>query len=243
MSTINIPVRLALILFITTSLQQANAKPKPSFRSNLKQFGYVEARDVWEYSSLGFLSDDLLLVTINQQRFSHKIAPLSANLLVFQLSTKKVISSAVMMVARSSRSVVPLSSGDFLVASILDVKLCSPDLRCKKIVVGGLIDLKHLKGLGDLVLRPEDVSSDGKRCISSELSSTIWNKISHPISIDEPSPDDYRRITVFDKASKKPLISLHYNPKNQIVGAAISPGGTKLAVVRRGTLEVYDLPK
>ena len=240
-----------VVLSMVCMPQHADAKARPSFRWNLKQYGYVESSSVDEYSSLGFLSDDLLLVTLNQRTF-RGTEPVTTDkppskLLLFQLSARKVIRSALMAVAKSPRSVVPLCDGDFLVASVWDVRLCSSELRCVKSFVtnaGAPIDsgsVKLLTGLGDLILRPEDASADGKRSISSELSSTVWNKISHPIDIDEPRRPDHRELTVFDKTSNKTLISLHYNPKNQIVGAAISPGGTKLAIVRHGVLEVYDI--
>jgi hypothetical protein len=102
--------------------------------------------------------------------------------------------------------------------------------------------MKLLTGSDNLVLCGDNVSVNGARSVTSELRSTIWNKIMHPLDIDEPSPPDFRRVTVYDKRSGKTLLSLHYNPKNRLVGPALSPNGTRLAIVQKGALEVYDLP-
>ncbi len=142
----------------------------------------------------------------------------------------------------------PLVSGNFLVLTASDVKLCSSDLRCEKsFPTKGLVtldsdSLKLLEGADTLVLRVDEASTNGARTVTSELGSTIWNRIMHPLDIDEPSPPNFRRITVYDNRSGKTVLSLHYNPKNHSVGPALSPNGTKLAIVREGVLEVYDLP-
>ena len=244
---------LLVLLIVSFQPQSADAKDKSSFRAELKQFGYLN--DAAEYSSLGFLSDDLLLVTINQ-RVSHAVDPLvtdepPSTLVVFDLTTKQAVRRALMPVTKSARSVAPLVSGEFLVLSMSDVKMCSPDLHCEKsfptkaVVTLDSDSLKLLEQLGrtDLpMLRVDDASTDGARKVTTELSSTIWNRIMHPISIDEPSPDDLRRVSVYDNRYRKTVLSLHYNPKNHLVGPALSPNGTRLAIVREGVLEVYDLP-
>jgi len=149
---------------------------------------------------------------------------------------------------KSARSVASLTDGNFLVASASDIKLCSPDLRCersfptKAAIPLDLDNAKRLTGI-DIVFRSNDASSDGARELSSELSSSRWYRIRHPLGgIDEPSPPNFRRISVYDRRSRKTLLSLHYNPKNHLVGAALSPDGTKVAIVREGILEVYELP-
>ena len=246
---------LLVLLIVSFQPQSAEAKDKFSFRAKLKQFGYVTDSYGGEYSSLSFLSDNLLLVTINQG-VSHGVDPLvtdepPSTLIVFDLTTKQAVRRASMVVRKSARSVAPLVSGDFLVLSMSDVKMCSPDLHCersfptKAVATLDSDSLKLLEQLGrtDLpMLRVDDASTDGVRKVTTELSSTIWNRIMHPISIDEPSPDDFRRISVYDSRDGKTVLSLHYNPKNHLVGPALSPNGSKLAIVRDGALEVYDLP-
>jgi len=246
------PDRVSAFILLIASLYAGSAKAndKPSFQVDLKQFGYV--MDAAEYSYLGFLSGDLLLVVVNQQVF-YRVQPLTTDspastLVVFDVARKQMLHCAPITVTKASRSVAVLTSGDFLVASLENVKLCSFDLRCEKSFPshgGPPIDLNEARtSTGrDVALRSEDLSVDGTRSVSSELSSTTWNKITHPLGgIDEPTRPNFRRITVYDIRSQKTLISLHYDPKGHLVGPALSPDGRKLAVVREGMLEIFDVP-
>jgi hypothetical protein len=247
----------ALVLLITSfhswsaqAKDKPHAKAKLSFRVDLKQFGYIT--DAAEYSSLGFLSNDLLLLVVNQRVF-YPVQPLTTDspastFIVFDVAKKQTLHSAQMMVTKSPRSVAVLSTGDFLVASLSDVRLCSADLQCKKSFPshgGPPLDsdeARKITGM-DVALQSDDVSIDGSRAVSADLSSTMWNKISHPFgNIDEPTSPDSRRISVYDNRSRKTLISLHYDPKNHVIGPALSPNGTTLGVVSSGALEIFELP-
>ena len=217
-----------------------------SFRADLRLFGYSTGQKVPEYSSVIFLSNDVLLVSINQWRFGPDAS--TAKLIVFELLKKGAIRQAVMPVRPWSHSVAPLNNSEFLVLTGPEVTLCTAELRCEKsFETDGLVsnldqeNMKWLKGGEDLVLRPEESSVDGSRSLGMELRSTTWNKTTHPLDIDEPAPPNYRRIDVYDKSVAKVIFSLEYNPKNHIVPAALSPNGAKLAIVRDGKLEVYDL--
>jgi hypothetical protein len=241
----------ALVLLATSfhswsaqAKDRPDAKNRSSFRVDLKQFGYLT--DEGEFSSLGFLSNNLLLVVVNQGVL-FSVQPLST-FIVFDVAKKQPLHSAQMMVTKSPGAVAVLTSGDFLVASSSDVKLCSADLRCDKSFpshAGYPLDsdkVKKITGM-DIALRPDDVSIDNSRAISAELSSTIWNKITHPLGgIDEPTPPNFRRISVYDNRSRETIFSMHYDPKNHLIGPALSPNGSRLAVVREGTLELFDLP-
>jgi hypothetical protein len=241
-----------LILLIgTIQSSGATSKDIPTFRADLAQFGFLNGRGVGEYSSISFLSADLLLVAINQRRFA-AVEPLSTDnppstLVLFDVRKKQVLRTAGIKIMKSAQSVASLTDGNFLVASASDITLCSPDLHCEKsfptktAIPLGSDRAKLLTGI-DFVFRSDDASADGVRELSSELSSTVWYRIRHPLDIDEPSPPNFRRISVYDKRSGKTLLSLHYNPKNHLVGAALSPDGTKLAIVREGILEIYELP-
>ena len=228
---------------------EANDGDKPSFRADLKRFGYIA--NAAEYSSLGFLSDDLLVVVVNQRVF-HRVEPLttdspSSTFIVFDVTKKKALQSAQMRVTKSPRSVAVLSNGDFLVDSLANVRLCSADLRCEKSSPshGGLpLDSDEARKITrmDVTLRPDDTSADGSRAVSAELSANTRNKITHPLGgVDEPTLN-LRRISVSDNRSHKTLISLHYDPKNHVIRPALSPNGTTLAVVSSGALEIFELP-
>jgi hypothetical protein len=172
---VNFPRQLrayALVLLITSfqswsaqAKDKHDAKDKPSFRVDLKQFGYIT--DAAEYSSLGFLSNDLLLLVVNQRLF-YRVQPLTTDspastFIVFDVAKKQTLHSAQMIVTKSPRSVAVLSTGDFLVASLSDVRLCSADLQCKKSFPthgGSPLDSDEAKKITgpDVALRPDEVS-------------------------------------------------------------------------------------
>jgi hypothetical protein len=243
-------LELVLLIGIVPSFG-TTSQDRPSFRADLTQFGFLNGREVGEYSSISFLSADLLLVAINQRQFA-AVEPLTTDnppstLVLFDVRKKQVVSRASIKVMKSAQSVVLLNDGNFLVSSASDIKLCSPDLRCEKSFAtkaAAPLDSDYAKRVTgiDVAFRSNDVSADGAREVSSELSSTTWYRIRHPLDNDEPSPPNFRRISVYDKRLRKTLLSLHYNPKNHLVRAALSPDGTKLAIVREGVLEVYELP-
>jgi len=98
--------------------------------------GFHENTEAEEYSSLRFLSNDLLFLVVNQRVF-YRVQPLTTDspastFIVFDLAKKQTLHSAQMRVTKSPRSVAVLSTGDFLAASLSDVRLCSADLQCKK---------------------------------------------------------------------------------------------------------------
>jgi len=246
---------LVWFIFLLVSISHAaEAKDKQFFRADLEQFGYISGAGATEYSSLGFLSEDFLLVVVNQRVFGRveamrNIDEPPSKLIVFDLNKKQLSQSAVMAVMKAPGAVAPLTDGQFIVLSKSLVRVCSADLRCDKSFPtnGGLAtldadSLKLLYGEKKFTLRDTNASKNGTRSVSTELSSTIWNKITHPISIDEQPADDFRRISVRDNRSGKTLFSMHYNPKNHSVGPTLSPNGTRLAIVREGVLEVYELP-
>lgn len=245
---------LLAVLIASTLPRSAVAKDKPSFRADLKQFGYVESNGPAEYSTLGFLSDDLLLIAVNQRLF-HTVDPIKAPdeppsvVAVFDLNKSRLLRQISMPITKSRNSVAPLTSGRFLVLSNSDAKLCSADLRCERsFPTNGAFDELNssaLKVLGITdggVLRDDRASADGARIITSELSYTGWNKMVNILDIDQGRPQNLWRITVIEAKSGKILLSLHWNPKTHLVSPALSPSGNKLAVVRKGVLEVYDVP-
>jgi hypothetical protein len=242
------------VLILTSALRCADGRREPSFRADLQQFGYIEGSGPQEYSTLGFLSEDLLLAAINQRLF-HGADPIKAPdeppsiLVVFDLKKKQVSRKTSMPVTKSPHSVALLSNGRFLILSTSDVSLCSADLRCEEsFPTHGAFDelnsdtLKLLGITSDGALREDRASADGTRIVTGELSYTAWNKMVDVLDIDQSRPENRWRICVLEAKSGKILFSLQWNPKTHLVGPALSPSGTKLAVVRKGVLEVYDVP-
>ena len=101
--------------------------------------------------------------------------------------------------------------------SMSDAKLCSAELTCpQSFPTNGILtaldaeDLKLLQGGNAFILRDGRGSDDGQRTLTSEVSTTTWKKITHPLDgIDEPSPPDLLRITVRDNPSGQVVLSLH----------------------------------
>jgi len=234
---------LALSLILFGESYNAAAKDQPLFRAELKQFGPVTGHD---YSSVGFLSDDLLLVLVAA---CDEPCRTDGTLLVFDVSKKQAVRNEKTSVKSRELSIVPLTDGNFLVRSSSEVKLCSAELRCEKSL--SMRDLatpltsetlRQLDGANDLTVRRSDTSSDGSRIVNTALDSTLWNKISHPLDIDAPASENVRRISVYEMRTGKTLFAMHYNPKNSFVLPALSPNGTRLAILRKGSLEVYGIP-
>jgi hypothetical protein len=245
---------LLVVLIVSALPRSADAEGKPSLRADLNQFGYIGGNGPAEYSTLGFLSDDLLLVVINQRVF-HGVDPIKAPdeppslLAVFDLNKKQILRKVSMPITKTRDSVVPLTSGRFLILSNTEVRLCSADLRCERsFPTNGAFDelssnaLKVLGITDQGAPRDEHASADATRVITSELSYTGWNKIVNILDIDQSRPENLWRIAVTEARSGKVLLSLHWNPKTHLVSPALSPSGTRLAVVRKGALEVYDVP-
>jgi hypothetical protein len=226
---------------------------KPFFQAKLREFGYVVDGRVGEYSSVDFLSDNVLLVAINQRVFRNG-EPLNTDLppstlVVFDLDQRREVRTAAIAVMKKREVVAPLASGMFLALSVKDVKVCSAELSCDQSypTKGAVtqLDSDSLRSIGmkdGYVLRSENTSADGTRTLSTELRRSAWSKVTHPLAIDEPGPFDVRRVTVHDTASNATLIDFDYDPKNQLIDPVLSPDGKRLAVVRLGTLEVYELP-
>src|SRR5579863_730374 len=85
----------------------ASSQPSPVFRQNLHPFGYItkapEHNGV-DYSDINFLTDDLVLVTVNN-KFYGSMEPLFGDhplskLLLFDVSRKSLVKSADMPVEK-----------------------------------------------------------------------------------------------------------------------------------------------
>src|SRR5215472_10765003 len=96
---------LCALTLLSCSPSSGGAKPgEPEFRADLKQFGYLSQDRVAEYSSIGFLSDELLLVTINQRPSDGS----GTNVLVLlDLAAQKVTHSQSIPLVKSPQAVAP----------------------------------------------------------------------------------------------------------------------------------------
>jgi hypothetical protein len=264
------------------------AQHKPLRAWDLRQFGYLS--DVRDYSTACFLSEDLLLVAINQALFidPHPLFEETpdAILVLLDMRNEKALRTTHMALFKFDDSVLPSLEGHFLVLTLSEVKLCSSDFHCDrtfptkgplrlssdhiKVVVGGnlmtprvVLDSRTLAPVAgedsakiptewQRDFRPggsfvDSISSvNGARMMRVETRQTRWSKIIDPLAGLGDRPYNRRIIRVYDKQTRKELFSLQWDPRHDWGGLtrepAFSPTGHRVALLRRGVVEVFDLP-
>ena len=140
-------------------LQNVNKKTEqePELRQDLRSFGFpttIGGSDHNNFTNVNFLSNDLVLVTVNTRTYgpvekSDSDQPLSKRLL-FDLSQKRIGKERRTSVEKFHDSVKATNSGNFVVLNESGVHLCSANLKCT-FSVGSLGPLLvSLKTLGSL---------------------------------------------------------------------------------------------
>ena len=116
----------------------ADTRHKPVRAWDLRQFGYLNegVGDYTDYTNVGFLSEDLLLVAINQRPFENP-QPLFADtpdgiLVLLDISNGKALRTAHMPMFKFLGSMAPVLEGRFLVLTLSEVQLCSTDFVCDR---------------------------------------------------------------------------------------------------------------
>jgi hypothetical protein len=86
-------------------------------------------------------------------------------------------------------------------------------------------------------------SADESRLLTTERGHTRWNKLMNPLGGLGDWEYNYEQIVVYDKATKKELFRFRWDPRPgwSSESVAISPTGHKIAIIIRGTLEVFDI--
>lgn len=276
-----------LALLAATALA-GETQHKPFRAWDLRQFGYLGG--VRDYSTVCFLSEDLLLVAINQAPAFNPY-PLfeetpDATLVLLDIGGEKPLRTTHMPVFKSDDSVSSGLEGQFLVLTLSEVKLCSADFHCDrafptrgplrlssdhaKAVVGGNLmtprvvldssslaplaseDSARIPGEWQRQFRSDDsfvdsISSvDDARVMRVETRQTRWSKITNPLAGLGERPYNSREIRVYDKQTGKVLFALRWDPRHDWGGLtrepALSPAGRKVALIRRGVVEVFDVP-
>lgn len=128
---------VVILLIATLSACRVAPGPKPMFRGDLRPFGYPTqalGRIVGSFTDLTFLSNDLLLVTVNTQTFGadDETPPdqPESKLLVFDLRRRAVVKTAEMPVDKAQDSVQSAGDGKFVLLNRAGVQICSADLEC-----------------------------------------------------------------------------------------------------------------
>lgn len=205
---------LAASIFVSVAI----AKPqhtKPFFRQDLRLFGFAadsHGGELISFTDINFLSDDLLLVTINNR--SHEPVEYlfsdtpPSKLLLFNASRKTLLKTTVMAVEKQLGSVRATRDGQFVLFNGSGLHLCSPELECglpfatrgplfvspqgTRIVVGGnarseqrLLDVASLKELDQFDwMNPSVIPGDAGLLVrrSNKLYVRLPEKQDQPLS-------------------------------------------------------------
>lgn len=271
---------------LVTGGSAAETGHKPERIFDMRQYGYAgEARD---YSAVVFLSEDLLVVAINQAPYYYP-HPLfeekpDSTLVLLDVGNEKPPRVTHTPMFKFDDSMAPALEGYFLVLTLSEVKLCSADFDCQrtfptkgplwlssdrsKIVVGGnsmtprvILDSRTLVPITgpspktiqgawqtrerhDRSIVDSTSSLDGARLMTVETGQTRWSKITNPLAgLGEP-PFNRQRVNVYDKQTGQELFTLRWDPRHAGMTRrpALSPTGRRVALLRRGLLEVFEVP-
>jgi len=175
-----------LIAALAAALCGCRAVPvpvsKPIFRHDLRPFGYpTEAlgRIVGNYSDVSFLSNDLVLVTVNTTTFAAEDSSPSdlpaSRLLLFDLAQRGAPVATEMPVRKAKDSVQSAGNGSFVLLNQAGVQICSRELQCGPAVKAG----------GPLFLSPQGTRIAAGRSEQKVLEGTTL-KILHEFGANEP---------------------------------------------------------
>jgi hypothetical protein len=84
-------------------------------------------------------------------------------------------------------------------------------------------------------------TASGTRFGIYEHGYTILNSIVNFLDTDDGRPQDFQRVRVIDLASGKEVSRLEWDPRPHLTKPALSPSGHRLARVRGGILEVFQV--
>lgn len=122
---------------------RADPPIRPISSLDLRKYGYnfVDGAPVGDYTEMAFLSDDVLVVSINQRTFSE--SPMLADadspkseVLVMDLKTNRIITSAEMPLRKYVGSLHAVSGERLAVVTLDGFQLCTRDLRCGPTIHG-----------------------------------------------------------------------------------------------------------
>jgi hypothetical protein len=129
---------LALVPVLFLAACTYSRQPVPSFRQDLRSFGFLSqarGRILGSFTDVTFLSDDLILVTVNIKNYG-PVEPLfddspPSKLLLFDLSKNALVRTAEMPVEKSVGSVRAIANGRFILLNESGLSVCSSDLACR----------------------------------------------------------------------------------------------------------------
>lgn len=131
-------VTAAFLLAFTSREDTKPEVPAPIFREDLHAFNYprkLPHQHLADYTDLAFLTDNLILVSINERFFAGPVEPASTDkpapkLLVFDISQKALVKTADLPVKKFMGSVRATHDGKFVALAVPTLRLCSQNLEC-----------------------------------------------------------------------------------------------------------------
>lgn len=151
------------VIFILGSLSLlgcawSSSLVEPVFRQDLREYSLeIKASNlqIVSYNEIAFLTDDLVVVAVNQRTIRKPIELSNvdeppASLLFFNITKKALIRSARMLVEKDSNSLQPLSGARFAVRNESGIQICSMDFSCSQPIT--------ISGQGPLVASPRGTS-------------------------------------------------------------------------------------
>jgi hypothetical protein len=128
----------AVILVSLAVAAQKPSVPDRIFSEDLHPFGYPQKlphQMIADYTDLAFLSDDLILVSMNERSFANSVRPLDTDkppskLLLFDISQKALVRSSERAVEKFMGSVHATHDGSFVVLDQSGIRVCSKNLEC-----------------------------------------------------------------------------------------------------------------
>ena len=176
------PRVLACTIFVAALAVLASCNkdsaPNPLFREDLHPFGFITETHnqmLGNFTDLNFLSDDLVLVTLNTPVFGKIVEPSSdhdSKLLLFDISQRKLVKATQTPIENAAGSVRATRDGEFVLLNEEGVHLCSRELEC---------------GLQIAALGPVSVSPEGTRIVVG------GNGQSEEVLVDSASLADLQR--------------------------------------------------
>jgi hypothetical protein len=133
----NIVLAAVTVLALTVAAQKRSI-PDPIFREDLHPSGYPQKlphQSLADYTDLTFLSDDLILVSLNERSFANSVEPVDTDkppskLLLFDISRKALLRSSERAVEKFMGSVHATHDGSFVVLEQSGIRVCFKQLEC-----------------------------------------------------------------------------------------------------------------
>ena len=132
-----LPILCTVLTLTVVVANGGPSEPRPLFRQDLHSFGFItkaSSQIVANYADLNFLSDDLVLVTVNNRIFGPVEKADSdqppSKLLLFDVSQKSLLKRLEMPVEKNAGSVKAIRDKQFALLNESGLRICSYDLEC-----------------------------------------------------------------------------------------------------------------